>query len=342
MRNFPQIINNIIEESGHNLHNINQASGVSNAYLAKLTKGKINRPGKDKIASILLALNYTISAINNVLSSYDYQPLHKNDIPGILKNNSSRKIEGGNLPQYDHIYFDLFLVALERLGGVKILVKNRPSGAFMPLELYMMKEFPHEENDAAAVFRYYITKALVRERSQLFQKNCRNDNRIESYICKCCFDEYLGRHIGEKGRRENPQKAELVTQYIANALSLSLKRPQIYRMYIMDRCSYYHFQIQDAEGESPKVSYTGRKMHVFENQFDKRMLEGFTSDLPHIVGLFKQEITMCRGAVLSGVEDNYPNSIKDYLFECFSKYGMADDLRRILTPLMQSEAITFY
>lgn len=342
MIKFPQLLNSIIENSGLNLHNINQASGISNTYLAKLTKGLINRPGKNKIASILLALNYSISGINEVLLSYNYQPLHQHDITGILKNNSGRKIEGGNLPQYDHIYFDLFLVALERLGGVKMLVKNRPSGAFMPLELYMTKEFPHEENDAATIFRYHLTEALVKERSQLFLQNCKSGNRVVAYICTCCFNEYLGRHIGEDARRQNPRKAQLVSQYIANALSLSLKHPQLHQMYIMERCPYFHFQIQDSEGKSPKVSYTGRKMHQFNNQYDKKIVEGFTTDLAHMVGLFKQELTMCHEALLPGMDSNYSKFINNYIQDQFSHHGMAEELNHYLDSLMQNTAIHFY
>ncbi len=342
MRKFPSTLNTIIEKSGLNLHNINQASGVSDAYLAKLTRGRINRPGKDKIASILLALNHTISAVNKVLREYDYQPLNQGDIPDILKNNSARKIEGGNLPQYDHIYFDLFLVALERIGGVKMLVKNRPSGAFMPLGLYMMKEFPHEDNDSATVFRRHLTEALAKERSELFIENCRNGCRVKSYICRHCFAEYLDRNIGETARWQNPKRARLVTRYIANALSLSLKYPEIHKMYIMERCSYFNFQIQDAEGDSPKVSYTGRKMHVFDNQYDKKILEGFTTDLSHIVSLAKQEVAMCHEAVLPGMSENYPNSIGEYFHDCFSRYGLADDLSNALEKLMQSREVEFY
>ena len=68
MRQFPSTLQNIIKESGLNLNNISQASGVSNAYLAKLSRNEINRPGKDKITSILLSLNHTISEINRVLT----------------------------------------------------------------------------------------------------------------------------------------------------------------------------------------------------------------------------------------------------------------------------------
>ncbi len=342
MRIFPQTLNKIIEGSDLNLHNISQASGVSDTYLSKLAKGKINRPGKDKIASILLALNFTISDINQILSNYDYQPLCREDIPDILKNNRARKITGGNLPQYDHIYFDLLLVVLEQIGGTKILVKNRPSGVFMPRKLYLMKEYPYEENNTAALFRYTLTEELLKERMALFRKNCSAGSRLETYICRTCLDEYLERHLGPPARKKNPQRAELVIDYLANALSLSLKLPQIHRIYIMERCPYFHFQIQDADSQQPKISYPGRKLHLFNNHFDKRNLQGFTTDLHHIVHHFRQEATMCRGAILPEFVKKYPLSLEQYFLSVFKQFSMVELFEKRLSILMQKEEITFF
>ena len=81
MRKFEPQLTDYIEQSGFNLNSISKASGLSNVYLGKLVQGGINRPGKDKVASIMLALNATISEINHMLAAYDYQPLHKDDIP---------------------------------------------------------------------------------------------------------------------------------------------------------------------------------------------------------------------------------------------------------------------
>lgn len=342
MRLFPQTLQNIIARSDLNLNNISQASGISNAYLAKLLKGNINRPGKDKIASILIALNYTISEINRILCKYDYQPLHIDDIPTILENNRSRRIVGGNLPQYDHIYFDLLLVALERIGGNKILVKNRPSGVFMPHELYLMKEYPYEANDEAAVFRYDLTRQILHERSEIFAKSISRGYTSDTYICCSCLEEYLARNIGSTARRNHPHRCRLTLQYLANALSLSLKRPQEHRIYIIERCPYFHFMIQDADGKTPKVSYPGRKLHVFNNEYDKRMLEGFTTDLPHIVAHFRHEIDMCRGAVTEEWNADFPMSLQKSLSTMLARHDMAEALESEMRPLMESAEIFFY
>jgi transcriptional regulator with XRE-family HTH domain len=112
MRKYTETLSGIIESSGLNLNQISKVSGISNAYLTKLIKGNINKPGKDKIASILLALNYSMTDINGVLAEYDYMPLNRHDIPDILDNNRRRKFEGRILPQFDNIYFELLMAAL--------------------------------------------------------------------------------------------------------------------------------------------------------------------------------------------------------------------------------------
>lgn len=342
MRQFKQLLQNIIQESGLNLNNISQASGISNAYLAKLSRGKINRPGKDKIASILLVLNYSIADINKVLSAYDYQPLHEDDIPAILKNNRARKIIGGNLPQYDHIHLDLLVVALERIGGNKVMVKNRPSGVFMPHELYLMKEYPHETNDGAALFRYNLTREILVERSEIFMANIRAGFTSDTYICRECLEDYLEHHIGPKAQAEMPKRTELVVRYFANALSLSMKRPKEHRIYIMERCPYFHFMIQDADGPTPKVSYPGRKLHVYDNEYDRRSLEGFTTDLPHILGHFRSEVERCHGAVPAAMRANLPDSFGAALCALFKAHNMEEKLKSYLAELMRCQEPCFY
>lgn len=342
MRRFPGKLPELIENSGLNLNTISKASGISNTYLAKLVRGGINRPGKDKIASVMLALNLTISDTNDMLAEYDYQPLHTRDIPDLLENNRRRRIEGGNLLQYDHIYLEMFLVALERVGGTKILVKDRPSGVFMPDELYLMKEFPFESDDEAASFRYDLTAALLKERIIAFKANIEAGHRVETFICRSCLDDYLETHLSEKAQKEHPRRTTLVIRYFANALYLSHWRPELHAMHIMDRCPHFQFQMQDADGDSPKVSYPGRKMHVFNNEHDNQSLEGFTTDLPQIVYHFRQEIDRCRAAVDPAISADQPRGVTDYFLSRFHDYGVGEKLEESLSDLLANPNLDFY
>ena len=72
----------------------------------------------------MLALNFSIDQINDVLAAYDCQALDEPDIPEILENNRKRKIQGSTLSLYDDIHVKLLLSPMERMGGSKILAKK--------------------------------------------------------------------------------------------------------------------------------------------------------------------------------------------------------------------------
>ncbi|MCP3876677.1 MAG: hypothetical protein GY699_26510, partial [Desulfobacteraceae bacterium] len=119
IRLFNNKIAEIIGRNKANLNAISRSSGISHTYLTKLVQGQINRPGKDKIASILLGLNHSIASINAILAQYDYLPLDIPDIPAILANNKKRKIDGTTLPLYELIYVRLMLASMEQIAGTK-------------------------------------------------------------------------------------------------------------------------------------------------------------------------------------------------------------------------------
>lgn len=337
MRQFPNTISQIIQESGLRLNVISKTSGVSHAYLTKLAKGNINRPGKDKIASILLSLNYAIARINEMLAEYDYQPLDAPDIPEILANNRKRKIEGNTLAQYDHIYLELLIATLERIGGTKILVKNRPSGIFIPNKMYLETEYPFETEKQARVFLHDLTLALINERKDLFLRNCRRGHRFETYICKHCLDDYLKKHLDPAAEPNKGRFRENVVNYFANAIAAIRRAPCQHQTKIIERCPYFHFQIQNADSRRPKLSIPGRKIHHFDNNFEQMNLEGFTSDAPAMLALFVAEADLCRQAAVKSLEEDYPANLIDYLTDRFRAYGLDAPLASAVDHLLQSD-----
>ena len=342
MRIFSETISAIIESSGLNLNQISKVSGISNAYLTKLIKGNINKPGKDKIASILLALNYSLTDINTILAEYDYMPLNRHDIPEILDNNRRRKFEGRILPQFDHIYFELLMAALENVGGTKILVKNRPSGIFLPSELYMMKEFPNESDSQAELFYRTFTLDVVAERKALFLANCNRGYRYETYMCKACLEESLERHIGPEAQQADSHKVGLYTQFYANAVAATRKAPEQHLHRIVNRCPYFQFQIQDADGIAPKVSYTAMRRHNYADSSDQFTLESFLSDDSAIVGLFKNEIGHCLNAIDGSTDHPAAENFHAFIRERFDACGLADRFDAALNELMASPGFRFH
>lgn len=342
MRKFSETLSTIIESSGLNLNQISKVSGISNAYLTKLLKGQINKPGKDKIASILLALNYSLDDINATLAEYDYMPLNRRDIPDILDNNRRRKFEGRILPQFDNIYFELLMAALENIGGTKILMKHRPSGIFLPTELYMMKEFPLPSNVEAEPFFKTFTRDVLAERKALFLNNCKQGYRFETYMCRECLIDSLERNIGPGAQRTDPHKVDLYAQFYANAVAATLKEPDQHIQRVVDRCTYFQFQIQDADGAAPKVSYTAMRRHDYGKACDQFTLESFLSDDAAIVTLFKNEVAQCMAACDRNDNRNTPDGFHGFIRQQFAAFGVAAAFDAALGVLMDTNAFEFH
>jgi len=342
MRKYPDTILDIIAASDLNLNNISKLSGVSNTYLTKLSKGQINHPGKDKIASILLALNHTVSEINAVLAEYDYRALNEHDIPAILVNNQRRKIEGRILPHYDRLHFEMILAVFEAIGGTKVLVKNRPSGIYQPYALYMMKEFQLEVGGEAARFLYALTGRMVQERLRLFRENCRKGSRVVNYMCGKCFSESMDRNIGKCVRSEDTAKLKLYAQYYANAISNAVKFPEQHRFHIVERCSTFEFLIQDADGKKPKINFTGSSPHSYENPYDQHNLQGFSTDAPPTLRLFEGEVEMCKASLNSDDPRNTPQGLREYVAEKFARWDARKFFDEAMDELLATSEVKLF
>lgn len=327
MRLFDNQIKEIIHASGLRLNTISKTSGVSHTYLTKLVQGNINRPGKDKIASILLSLNYSISGINKVLEAYDYRNLNRHDIPEILKNNQKRKIEGSTLTLYDDIHARLLLAPMERMGGTKILVKKSPSVLFMPESLYMEnKKLPEENDPESKTFYREFTAALFRERTGIFKQSCKDGELFETFICKDCLLEYLDKNLSLENKKKSDAHRKRVVQYFANALNAAKEKPDQHRTWVMDRCLWFDYLIQGADLSHPKLFFFGRKHHEYEKVGDQMHLQGFTSDAQEMVSVFNRETELCREAIDKKIAKNYPNHLVAYVLDMFKPFNLADAL----------------
>ena len=344
MRHFPNKLTHVIRQSGLRLNTICKTSGVSHTYLTKLVQGNVNRPGKDKIASILLSLNYSIADTNALLAEYDYQPLNPLDIPEILKNNRKRKIEGGFLPTYDHVYFDMLLSAIEAMGGVKILVKDTPSSLFMPDELYLKREYPfiYEKDDRAEDFRTAFSHALLKERKELFLRNCRRGHLFETFICKRCLDDYIRAKLESAADRQRAGDHRLIVKYFANVLAAIIRNPDQHRTRLVERCAYYVLQLQDTRGKHPIGFFLGRKPHDYDNIHEQQNLEGFTTDSAAMIAFFQKEIDTFRRAVVHNAARSYPDYLIDYVMDAFDAVGLKADLQAALDRLVAREALSFF
>jgi hypothetical protein len=330
MRRFPNILKDVIMNSEYNLNTISKISGITHTYLTKLINGKTNYPGKDKIATILISLNYGIEEINTILEEYDYRPLNKLDIPAILKNNLKRKIEGSILPYYDQLHYDLLLSALERIGGTKILIMDQPSTVFMPVELDYCTLYSCDKNILKNDFHLEFTHTILKERKGFLLKNIKAGYHFETYLCKKCFNDFLDYILDpdESFSLNYDRRSKHMIRYFTNVLTAIKKNPSQHQMKIVDRCFYFDCQIQDAVGKHPKISFRGKKPHQYENRFESAKIGGFTSDSPVVIQRFINEVEECRKATDKEIDVNYPDNLIEYCFQLFENKNLGNDLKK--------------
>jgi transcriptional regulator with XRE-family HTH domain len=338
MRIFENIIRGIIEDSGLKLNTISKTSGVSHTYLTKLVNDNINRPGKDKIASIMLALNFSIDEINSVLAGYDYQALDEPDIPEILENNRKRKIQGNTLSLYDDIHVKLLLSPMERMGGTKILVKKAPSVLFMPDELYLGRKLDAGHNNPPDKnFYHAFNRALFKERKAIFQESCEAGTRFETFICRQCLEEYV-KKIMDANQEGQPER---MLRFVANAAAAIRANPKQHRTWIMERCPWFDYIIQGDDRDDPKVFFFGKKRHDYGATNEHRNLQGFTSDAASMVELFRKETHLCRSAIDPQLKKNYPDNLIRYFRQLFAAYGYDETFESFMNqPGLSGAGIT--
>jgi hypothetical protein len=223
---------------------------------------------------------------------------------------------------------ELILSPMEREGGTKVLVKDRPSALFMPEALYLQDEYPFdlEQDDSALRFMHQLTLALLRERKAVFQESCRRGNRFETFICRRCLSDYLERVlVPARNASEEVQRARIAA-YFGNALAAVRARPEQHRTWIVERCGHLHYQLQDADGSHPRVFHIGKKPHAYDNPHDNLTIQGFASDAPSTIKVFQRETELHRQAAIPGLGSAQPDTLIDHVAGLFRRAGLEQAL----------------
>ncbi|MBU4129876.1 MAG: hypothetical protein KKF12_03560, partial [Proteobacteria bacterium] len=187
-----------------------------------------------------------------------------------------------------------------------------------------------------------FTHDVVIERKSLFTENCRKGFRYETYICKECLEESLDKNIGTKAQAASMHKVELFARYFANAVSASLKFPDQHIHKVVKRCTYFQFQIQDAEGKNPKVSFTSDKRHYYGKEWESLNIEGFLSNAPGITDLFFSEVDKYRVATEGTREFNTPEGFCAYIRGVFDYHGVKNLFDVALAQLMDVQGMNLH
>jgi hypothetical protein len=150
------------------------------------------------------------------------------------------------------------------------------------------------------------------------------------------------RNVGPDAQRADPHKVGLYVRFYANAVAAGLKAPQQHLHWIVSRCPYFQFQLQDAGGKAPKVSYTAMRRHDYDRACDHFTLESFLSDDPAIVGLFNNEVDHCRHALDPDTSRHPAKGFHTFVRDRLNALGLADRFDAALDTLMTASGFRFH
>jgi hypothetical protein len=210
--------------------------------------------------------------------------------------------------------------------------------------LYLQDEYPFsfEKSDEDETFRQALTSALLQQRKNIFVRNCRKGYTFQTFICKRCLTDYLERHLKDAGGSADPARSKLIVQFFANVIHTVKHNPQQHRVWMVERCSFYHFVIQPAGGAHPRALFLGRKPHHYNNVYEQQNLEGFTSDASSVIALFMREADLCRRATDQKIDRDYPRRLIAYIKTLFRKLGKAKGLETALNTIEKRGAQAFF
>jgi hypothetical protein len=72
------------------------------------------------------------------------------------------------------------------------------------------------------------------------------------------------------------------------------------------------------------VFFFGKKSHDYGSTNEQVNLQGFSSDSPAMIDLFRKETRLCRSAIDPQLKKNYPDSLIRYFLQLFRSYGYAE------------------
>ena len=342
-------LNELVEQSGLSQKAISTAAGISHTYLAKVLRGDVKRPGKAKIASILLALNKSIFEINSVLLHYDYRPLMHYDVHEILENNKRRKLDGSIRPQYGRVHLSLFLSALENLGGNRLGVRDRTPSLFFPKGTLLAQEFDtcamewetHAERDAVT-FSVELLQALRQERRETYAASLEQGAVYEHYINRPAFEHLFRRIVNNTSSEWKDRMIPTAVQALANTASIACKWPEQCRMQFTEHRPAFHFLMQTPVDCDAKALFMAFAAQTPAQNVNEQMLMGFSTEDPRVIGALLEESHLCREKANRAAPENMADAFCQDLRKILSLHGLVDAFDHELETLMQQDGFVLY
>lgn len=277
-----------LDANGITLNELAKISGISNTYFNYLKAGKIKKPGRDKIISIAIGLNYSLEEIDKLLRHNDYKEVSDRDFDIFLASAKNRDITGFQ-PLYENINYPMFLLALDNLPGNKFVVNKKPSGTLESPEYIAYRDKLRSRGNTNPIYGG-LKRAIHLERKRLLDKLLEK-NEVHYLVCNECLKSYLGRS------KNSIEEKQFIKEHLEELIKY-LDHPNYY-FNIIEQCPRLRFimkilpnsNIRDGKN---KLIYTGygEHRHITEKRDEKNLrdrLFGMATDSSKFLEHFRNE-----------------------------------------------------
>ena len=275
-------ISDRLEKIGMSTNQLSNVTGIANSYLLSLQKNTIEKPGRDHLIRIGLALFMDMNELNGLLKHYKESEISRDDVTHFSNTIRKGKPRSGfNVLHQTGVNFETLIMSIEQMpGDVKIVTGSpyaicKDSKSYIPI--YCATQGKEDTNTVN-----YIKEFLFEKRKTIFDE-CVKKNRIIHLICRKCLEEYIEHSL--KNRTKNSIFHEFNTMF--NYIHVTN-----YKVGLLRQCHTFDFQIKipNSKKDKPIVIFRGKRTEHFVTQKrEQHSLNGFYTDLSEIYQSFLNE-----------------------------------------------------
>ena len=269
------------------------ASGLSNTYIRDLEQGNIANVARGKLISFAVALNLSLTGIDEMLNRFDRAPLSTADIGLFLQTAAQRRFSSALVPIRDDFTLGLVLLSTERIAGKHVIVSSEPtvclrrSGHVGYAQRRLAENHPIHGS---------LVQAIAESRRHTFLENLQR-HPVHQYICRHCLEDYI-RHCDDSvERRWRIRHLRAVVETLHN-------RPN-WEFFLTDTCPTFIFTLKtpaDRPGAGHRLIITRQAPHRFQGRRLGK-LAGFVTDNAAVVESFRNELASIAGVVIDELRD---------------------------------------
>lgn len=268
-------------------------SGLSNPYIKELEEGNIINVGREKLLALSIALDLSLTEIDDLLTVFERSKLSVGDIPLFLNTAERLRLSAAMHPINDSYALDLMFLAAEIERGPHIIVSTRPASCFRHENHRLYAEKPLVE--AHPIYGDLVS-AINRERRRRFLINL-EANTAENYVCVHCLEDYIRRCDDEEERTWRLRHLQSVIEVIESYPN--------FKFFLTKECPSFLFVMKSAsssENDVGRLIITAFAQHRFTTK-TSASLTGFATENKAVITNFRNELNFIRGSVLTEFKD---------------------------------------